>query len=317
MRIKFAISTVLLLACISCGDSGKNSLASNAVPAKDPRVELLNKQKDAVVRFYKPMQIEDGDWLASQQESGETFEEYIASNPTLPTDERKTIYIQPIGTFTGDQKRVIKLTADYMKAFYNLPVKLLKEQPLGNVPNDMQRLIEYKNNLQIRTSYFIDDVLPKMLPDDAAALIAFTSNDLYPADTWAFVFGQASLEKRVGVWSLYRLSDLVLEKDNTADRLLTRTLKIAMHETGHMFSMRHCKKYECLMSGTNHLAETDRRPLDDCPECMAKLAWAMNYDPVKRYNNLAEFWRRNGKPDEAERMVAMANAVRDAANDKR
>ena len=35
-----------------------------------------------------------------------------------------------------------------------------------------------------------------------------------------------------------------------------------MHETGHMFSMRHCTKYECLMSGTNHMGETDRRPLE-------------------------------------------------------
>ena len=91
--------------------------------------------------------------------------------------------------------------------------------------------------------------------------------------------------------------------------LLSRTLKIAMHETGHMFSMQHCKKYECLMSGTNSLAETDRRPLDDCPECMAKVAWAMNYDPVERYNNLAAFWKKNGRPDEARLMLEKAKAV--------
>ena len=59
-----------------------------------------------------------------------------------------------------------------------------------------------------------------------------------------------------------------------------------MHETGHMFTMRHCTKYECLMSGTNHLGESDRRPIDVCPECMLKIAWAMNYDPIERYENL-------------------------------
>jgi len=130
-----------------------------------------------------------------------------------------------------------------------------------------------------------------MLPSDAAALICFTNFDLYPEDTWNFVFGQASLENRVGVWSLWRLERDGRKKAGT-DRFLDRTLKIATHETGHMFSMRHCKKYECLMSGTNGLEETDRRPLDTCPECTMKIAWAMPYTPRERYEKLAEFWRQ-------------------------
>ena len=312
MKIRTILGVVLALACIGCGRMAETT-SKTTTPAKDPRVEVLLKQKTAVERFYKPMHVEEGDWLATQKEPGETFEEYIGSNPTLPTEERKTIYIQPIGTFTASQRNAIRITAEYMRAFYTLPVKLNADRPLGNVPRDKQRRIEYKNNLQIRTSYFLDDVLPKSLPEEAAALIAFTNYDLYPEDTWAYVFGQATLDKRVGVWSLYRLSDLILEKDNASDRLLTRTLKIAMHETGHMFSMKHCTKYECLMSGTNHLAETDRRPMDNCPECMAKLAWAMKYDPAERYNNLATFWRKNGKREEEMRMVEMANAVRSAA----
>jgi archaemetzincin len=74
--------------------------------------------------------------------------------------------------------------------------------------------------------------------------------------------------------------------------------------------MKHCIKYECLMSGTNHLAETDRRPLDNCPECMAKLAWAMNYDPVVRYKNLAGFWEKNGRQNEANLFREKAAAIR-------
>lgn len=96
-----------------------------------------------------------------------------------------------------------------MRAFYSLPVKLNSVKPLGNVPTDKKRLVKYRNNLQILTSHFTDDMLPKMLPDDAASLIAFTNYDLYPEATWAFVFGQASLDKRVGVWSLYQFADPV------------------------------------------------------------------------------------------------------------
>jgi archaemetzincin len=254
------------------------------------------------------MTVREGDWLDSQQDSGETFEQYIASCRTLPTPERNTIYIQPIGTFNDQQRQAIRLTADYMRAFYNLPVKLNADRALGKVPAEKQRRIEYRNNLQIRTSYFLDDVLPKIVPDDAAALIAFTNYDLYPGETWSFVFGQASLTERVGVWSLYQFTNPPMRKAD-AGLLLDRTLKVAMHETGHMFSMKHCTKYECLMSGTNHLAETDRRPLDNCPECMAKVAWAMNYDPVARYNNLAAFWTKNGRTDEARRFTEKAAAV--------
>jgi archaemetzincin len=292
-----AALSILILACSSQENTSSNSKAN----ATDARGEKLRKQRDSIVGFYKPMHVESGDWLDSQHESGQTFDEYIVSNPTLPTAERRTIYIQPIGTFTQLQRNAIRLTADYMRAFYNLPVKLNADRQIGNVPAELKREIDYPKHPQVRTTYFLDDVLPKLIPDDAAAFISFTNVDLYPGDTWHFVFGQASLENRVGVWSLYRLSD--------GGKLIDRTLKISMHEVGHMFGMRHCTKYECLMSGTNHLAETDRRPLDNCPECMAKVAWAMKYHPVERYKNLAAFWKKNKKPDEEKRMLEMAAAV--------
>lgn len=304
--MKFVIFFAVLL---TFGCSTSETPVANSTPAKDERAAKLELQKEAVVRFFKPMKVEDGDWLDTQKESGETFAEYIASNPTLPTAERRTIYIQPIGTFTREQRNVIRLMAEYMRAFYSLPVKLNADRALGSVPKNKQRKIEYRNNQQIKTSYFLDDVLPKVLPDDAAALIAFTNYDLYPGETWSFVFGQATLAQRVGVYSLYRLADSTVAGRDEKDKLLTRTLKIAMHETGHMFSMKHCTKYECLMSGTNHLAETDRRPLDDCPECMAKIAWGMNYDAAERYQNLAAFWDKRGRPDEAKLFREKAKAV--------
>lgn len=316
MKRASTFQTALLMAAVvllaSCAKQDAQPDNAISEPPADARTEQLKRQRDAVTGIFKPMKILDGDWLQTQSEPGETFEQYIASGPTLPTDQRRTIYIQPIGRFTGEQRKAIRLTAEYMRAFYSLPVELLADRGLGKVPADLKRKAGYPPRDQIRTQYFIDDVLPKMLKDDAAALIAFTNYDLYPGDTWSFVFGQASLERRVGVWSLYRMNDIILEADNPKDRLLFRTLKIAMHETGHMFSMRHCTKYECLMSGTNHLLETDRRPVDNCPECMAKLAWAMNYDPAERYEKLAEFWERQRESGLAVEFRRKAEAVRAA-----
>jgi archaemetzincin len=275
----------------------------------DARALQLMKSQAAVAPFFQLMGApQEHDWLASFKESGQTFAEYLGENPTLPTAERKKIYIQPMGKFTATQRKILHLTADYMKVFYNLPVELKPEMNLENVPRKMERKNPYEGQRQIRTHYFLGELLPKMLPADAAAFICFTDIDLYPEENWNYVFGQASLQDRIGVWSLYRFGNP--DKSETDfKKFLARTLKIAMHETGHMFSMRHCAKYECLMSGTNHLGETDRRPLDACPECMAKIAWAMNYEPVRRYRNLAAFWEKQNWNDEKELFLKKAAAV--------
>lgn len=245
------------------------------------------------------------DWLWDNKEGGQTFDEYVESSPTLPTDERKVIYVQPLGKFKADQTKVIKITSEYIEAFYGLKVKALPTRPLTTKLNEPdQRMIDYPKHRQLRTGYIMENMLRPALPKDAAALIAFTNEDLYPDSSMFFVFGQASLENRVGVWSLFRLDDQA-----TYDTFLRRTMKIAAHETGHMFSMRHCTKYECVMSGTNHLGETDRRPVDACPECMAKICWMMKQKPAERYKRLAAFARLNKLENEAREFESKAKTV--------
>jgi archaemetzincin len=257
--------------------------------------------------FFKPMDKPGpNDWLASHPEAGQTFEEYINSDPTLPTAERKTIYVLPLGKFTPQEKKIIDITAGYLEAFYGLPVKELAGQDLKQpVKADDLRVNPYSHATQIRTGYVMDSLMVPQLPKDAAAMIALTNEDLFPDPSMNYVFGQASFEKRVGVWSLSRL-----EKNTSYDTFLRRTLKIAAHETGHMFSMHHCTKYECVMSGTNYLGETDSRPIDACPECMAKIAWLSGVSPKDRSDRLAAFCRKNGMTREADEFTRKAAAVK-------
>jgi archaemetzincin len=245
------------------------------------------------------------DWLASHQETGQTFEEYINEDPTLPTAERQKLYVLPLGRFSAIQKKVIAVTSDYLRAFYGLPVELLPERPLTiTYPHTRENALTHTK--QVKTDYLLDEVLPSLLPQDAAALLAFTADDLYPDETMNFVFGQASFDKRVGVWSLRRLGERA-----SYELFLHRTLKVAIHETGHMFSIRHCTKYECVMSGTNHLAETDSRPIDACPEEMAKIAWLSHVEPKTRYQRLEIVCRKNGMPKEADEFRRKAAALGD------
>lgn len=298
-RFLLLVSVVFSIACDKTPVENAAELAQPTPQrtVKKAPAELLTAMK-SVEPFFKKMGAPKPDeWLASNPENGQTFDQYINSNPTVPTNERKTIYIQPLGAFNPNQEKIISGVAEYLRLFYNLPVKLLPvkkyEQPM---PLQEYRIHPQWKIRQIRTGYVLTQILMPNLPNDAAALIAFTEQDLYPSADMNYVFGQASLENRVGVWSLYRLDNLT-----DAANFLRRMLKIAAHETGHIFSIHHCTKYECVMSGTNHLGETDAHPIDACPECMAKICWFADYNPAARYRNLADFCKKYGlKKEEAE-----------------
>ena len=152
---------------------------------------------------------------------------------------------------------------------------------------------------QLLTSYILHELLRPRLPENAVAYLAFTTSDLWPGKGWNFVFGQASLRERVGVWSLHRFGNL--DDSEAAEALcLRRTFKLAAHETGHMFSMLHCTAYKCGMCGSNHLDEADKRPLHFCAECFAKVCWATKSDPLRRSRALEEFLVSKGLSEDAE-----------------
>lgn len=308
-RISIALIGIGLL--FGCGGTAVTDKPTNLEGPKpahiSPPVQLAEAMQK-VEKFYKPMGApQQFDWLATFDEPGQTFEEYLNSDPTLPSKERSKIYVLPLGNFTGMQKKVIDITAGYLRVFYDLDVQML---PTQQIPQPLHvsdsRVNPYTHVEQVRTSFILEKILQPMLPPDAAALIAFTDDDLFPDNNMAFVFGQASMENRVGVWSLSRLDDQADFKT-----FLTRTIKIAAHETGHMFSIHHCRKYECVMNGSNHLGETDRHPLDACPECMAKICWLSKVSPAERYKRLADFCRKNGLSGDGEdferKYAAVAN----------
>jgi archaemetzincin len=305
--ISFILLGLLIIsACEKRAENEANSFSPEVIKETQKVPEELAKAIKSVEPFFKPMGNPSPDeWLARFKEDGQTFDQYINSNPTLPTQERKIIYIQPIGKFNPEQQKVIKLTAEYMQSYFGLPVKMLQIKKF-NEPLSLEnyRINQFSKNKQIRTGFVMDNLLRPNLPKDAAALIAFTNEDLYPGKSFNFVFGQASLENRVGVWSLYRFND-----EHIFNKFLVRTIKIAVHETGHMFSIAHCTKYECVMSGCNHLGETDKHPIDACPECMAKICWFSKIEPKKRYEKLADFCEINGLSIEASEFREKVKAV--------
>jgi len=140
------------------------------------------------------------------------------------------------------------------------------------------------------------------LTDDAFCLLAVTMEDLYPDPSWNFVFGQASLRGRTGVYSFVRYDPAFYggKREKGYEKLiLRRSSKVLAHEAGHMFGVLHCVFYACLMNGSNHLDEADSRPLHLCPVCLRKLQSSIQFDVVDQYRKLDRFYTKVGFEDES------------------
>ena len=68
----------------------------------------------------------------------------------------------------------------------------------------------------------------------------------------------------------------------------------------HMFGIEHCIYFHCLMNGSNHLAESDARPMHPCPVDLRKLQESIGFDVVQWHRALLEVDASAGFRDEVE-----------------
>lgn len=205
---------------------------------------------------------------------------------------RRIIYLLPFGEFPEETSPPLEEVRAYAGLFFQMEVRLLPAysphelefSPRQN-PRGGQRQILSTDVLRF---------LETQLPADAYCVLGITMEDLYPQASWNYVFGQASLENRVGIYSLARYDPAFWKEERGAryrDVILQRACKVLVHETAHMFGLHHCIYYACVVNGSNHLTETDAQPQSLCPVCLRKLHAAIGFDARKRYTDLARFYR--------------------------
>lgn len=297
---RIGLALLMLMSAAACGSSDvpKDGGPSRAAIRAAGRALAVSESK------MPPAKV--GEWLAEHKEPGQTFDQYLASNPNRPTAKRTTLYVQPLGEFKGRQVDLLARTVELLGIVYNMPVKTLDPIGLDVLPKEAHRVHPRWGVKQV-DSLAVLELLRKRRPDDAVALLALTASDLWPkeARAWNFVFGQASLRDRVGVWSIARYGDLETEYPLA----LQRTLKVAVHETGHMLGIFHCVAHRCGMNGSNHLPEADRQPMAFCSECEMKVWWSCRSEIDGRYDRLIAFADANGLTAEAKAWRAARKAV--------
>jgi archaemetzincin len=241
------------------------------------------------------------DWLAVHPESRQTFDEFKTSRPNQPTESRRVIYLQPLGEFAPDRSPSIEKLREFAAAFFAMEVKVFPAVSL-NLSKFTARQNPHTGNLQILTADVLN-FLKARVPSDAFCVLAITMEDLYPEPSWNFVFGQASLRERAGVYTFARYDPAFYGESRAPGYetvLLRRSCKVLAHETSHMFGLAHCIYFNCLMNGSNHLAESDRRPLHLCPVCLRKLQWSIGFDVLERYSAMERVARADGFANEVD-----------------
>ncbi|MBN3300597.1 AMZ2 protein, partial [Amia calva] len=263
----------------------------------------------------------DSDWIRSHPEPPQDFLEFY-SNPyrSTPVKGLSTVYIQTVGSFgEGDavSRQYVCWLQEYCEAFYyGLAVKVLEPVPVS-ATGCAFRVNDSTRNLQIHAGDLLC-YLKKRKPKDAFCIVGITMIDLYPRDSWNFVFGQASLTEGMGIFSFARYDDNFYSRSYKGrlwkgcklspgdysvfsgyyippitSSLLLRSCKTLTHEIGHIFGIKHCQWLKCVMQGSNHLEESDRRPLDLCPVCLRKLQAATGFKMAERYKALLR-WIEDG-----------------------
>lgn len=271
-----------------------------AAPSAQSAFEQLYHPADGTL-FEKKRPARPGEWLERFKEPGQSFLRYQGSRPIRPSAERSALVLQPLGKFDARQGALLGKMREVMSVFFGLPVELRPALPLPKKGQRTKRE-DSRSWTQHYTRVLLDEVLEPRVPKNAVVYVGVTVEDLYPDPTWNFVFGQATLEDRVGVYSLARFFPEFWGEPNSPARearTFEKSAQILVHETAHAFSLEHCTEYECVMNGSNSLEELNGQFGELCPVCLRKLAWNIGFDPERRYRELRELYRREGAEDMA------------------
>lgn len=276
--------------------------AEKRIEAIGPAADLppsLRKAFDPAGQFEPLPPPGPNDWLAGHPESGQTFQQFVQSRPNRPDARRHIIYLQPLGDFPPGKAPPEDLLREYAAAWFAMEVRVLPRLGLSNAGLTSRRNPTTQNR-QLLTGDILA-LLQKKIPEDAFCLLGITMEDLYPDPSWNFVFGQASLRERVGVYSFARYDPAFYGQPRGPDyekTLRRRSCKVLVHETAHMFGLQHCIYFRCVLNGSNHLAESDARPMHVCPVDLRKLHHSIGFDVTKRYATLLQFYEKAGFTEE-------------------
>lgn len=224
---------------------------------------------------------------------------FIAKNSSKVSSGKRTIYLQPFGNMKPEVLEILKAEIIYLEAFLQLPVKILTPisfDTIKKVDAVKTRMVpdeEYEYytkekgesiNLreQIEADSFMEVFMKKIKPQDAYAVLGITEHDIYNPK-YNYLFGVSKLEGGIGLVSTYRLIDY---KERTKYNLR----RVISKQIVNMFGIKNVKDYRCLMNFHNSKEALELGEFKLSPIAMEKLQYCVQFDPIKRFNDLRNIW---------------------------
>jgi len=116
-------------------------------------------------------------------------------------------------------------------------------------------------------------------PDSLKIIGLFNVDIFVPILT--FIFGQAFLNGRTGIASLYRFSNERYGIAGDSRFLQDRFKKEVIHELGHTFGLIHCPVMTCVMRSSTYVEDVDQKYQHLCLNCRARLEKQPDYPDSK------------------------------------
>ncbi len=158
--------------------------------------------------------------------------------------------------------QILQPLSEAIAEFLYLPVQILPPKPL---PPQYYHLP--------RNQYHSTGLLEYLLKEDQAEpfrLLGITGMDLY-IPIFTFVFGEAQLDGKAAIISTFRPRGGAGGVKPSRDLLLSRLLKLSLHELGHTFALPHCRQDGCLMGFASNLEKLDQKRIGLCKYCLILL----------------------------------------------
>jgi archaemetzincin len=165
------------------------------------------------------------------------------------------ISVLPLGRVGED---ILRVVSDSLQGILRVPVDL--REPI-DIPEDTFMESRNQYNAMALIKY-----LDQELVDNSLRILGITGKDICnPILT--YVFGEAYMGGRSAVMSSARLKAGLLGEPVSREHFLERVVKVALHEMGHTFNLRHCHTDRCVMRASNTLQELDEKLNYLCDYC--------------------------------------------------
>lgn len=133
-------------------------------------------------QFYDNLQPpKDGDWLMTHKEYGQTYDNFLSSNPNLIKKDANTIYLVSLSfsdTAIMNSDFIMSLRIMAESYFYGMKIKLIyRTFDLTEYKIKTKMNLE-SNKIQINSNQILS-LLYNEMPNDAYSMIAFTDQDLF------------------------------------------------------------------------------------------------------------------------------------------